>query len=121
MTNPKNTHLLFWSTLLVLTFATTAAVAQRRPRMQVPPPDLICLDELDAHATQPVVRALINDEANIIVDQQTNCLLIVGANDLTETRRILAQLELRVVLWQHTQRQRPRARTPRRPPTRPRG
>lgn len=58
-----------------------------------PAVELLCLERLDADRTLPVVRALVPRDTQIVVDAQTNCIVVVGAMDGARVRSTIATLE----------------------------
>jgi hypothetical protein len=97
MNEDQRPRLLFWSALIfsVAGLSATTAQAQEHAPQNVTA-EIICFEALDAGPTQSVVRALVGHEVEIVHDPQTNCLVVVGAANLTETRRIVGQLETRM-------------------------
>jgi hypothetical protein len=100
MNEDQRPGLLFWSALIFSAAGLSATTAHAQERAPTPRPEvqaeILCFEALDAGATQGVVRALVGHDAEIVHDPQTNCLVIVGAADLTEARRVVGRLETRM-------------------------
>ncbi len=56
---------------------------------------LVCLDALDVRESLAVVRALVERDAEVILEVQSNCYVIIGSSRIARVRAVVTELEAR--------------------------
>jgi hypothetical protein len=111
ITQARSRSLSFLAAVLALGAMTSSASAQTGDSPSATPRatargavELVCLDHLDAGATRAIVQMLVERDAEITADPQTNCLIVLGASNLAPVREVIADLEREAVRQPATRR-----------------
>jgi hypothetical protein len=87
--------MLYLAPLVVVGLLSGDASAQDRSARVASSAEILCLDVLDVDNARNVANAILRGNATVEAEQQTNCLVVIGAADLSTVRQVLTTLDQR--------------------------